>query len=1116
MPYKMRQNIHCRSISLGLKTISAAVASAVFLLSGAHAAGLGKLTVLSSLGQPLSAEIEVTSVSKDEAGNLSAKLASADVFRQANIDYSPALRALRFAVEQRGDRHIIKITSAQAMNEPFIDLLLELNANNARLVREYTFLLDPADLRSSQSAQIASPNVLPGLAASESQPVRTQPERVQPERVQQNNEAVAPANSQAVRRERQTRPLREAPAAVSQASEYQVKRGDTLAKIAAQVKPASVSLDQVLVALYRANPDAFIGQNMNRLRSGQILTIPDAADAGAISNKEARSVIIAQAADFNNYRNQLAGQVARATPGKAVESKQSDTGKITSKVEETATAANESKDKLKLSKANTGTANKAPNAVASAEDKIARDKAVADANARVKELEKNVSDLQKALAVRSQEMAKNQVAAAAATPGKPTAAADKAKADLAKAELAKAEQAKADLAKAEQAKAELAKAEEAKAELAKAEQAKADLAKAEQAKAELAKAEQAKAEQAKTDLAKADAAKPDDAKPAEPAVVAPPAADVKPPAPPVVKPRIVPTPPPPPPEPSFLDELKENYALPAALLALIGGLGAFGFMRARRNRKYAALSTTLMSEGASLTANSIFGSTGGQSVDTNNSIFNSNFSPSASQLDTNEVDPVAEADVYIAYGRDEQAEEILKDALRTHPDRNAVRVKLAEIYATRKDIRSFEMQASDLYGLTKGEGEEWAHVAGLGAAIDPNNPLYAGGDLPEDVAEKTATLAASSTQPLEELDPDALLFNTQSRMHLDSMPGQSSSQAGQRIDPVLDIDQIASQVAANGLDFDLSAPSERQAEPVIEAPLPFMEAADDKLSFNDLDFDLSTTASNSGQASDDSSAAASLEAHDVLAELESYNKPAPALAVQAADSAAAFGGLDFDLGDSIVEEIDMKSPEPEVKKPVAGEPADLDFNFNDAEIVSPAAALPDQPVASVQDDMAAFNFDFKEDAPVDANTEAVAGSATPALPEVSFDAATSWEPSFDLDKSASALPGLPEAAVPEAGLAATPFAAPQPATEALDLNLNGIDLDLDPHAADSASGAGEAAGSWDEATSEDAEMTTKLDLAAAYQDIGDKEGARELLDEVIKGGTPEQIEKAMAMHKNLG
>src|SRR6476661_4018213 len=139
---------------LTLKTLSAAVVSAL-LISNACAAGLGKLTVLSSLGQPLRAEIELTSVSKDEAGALVAKLASTEAFRQANIEFNPALLSLRFAVEQRGDRQFIRLTSAQPLNEPFVDMLLELGGPNGRLVHEYTFLLDPADLRTSQSAQIA-------------------------------------------------------------------------------------------------------------------------------------------------------------------------------------------------------------------------------------------------------------------------------------------------------------------------------------------------------------------------------------------------------------------------------------------------------------------------------------------------------------------------------------------------------------------------------------------------------------------------------------------------------------------------------------------------------------------------------------------------------------------------------------------------------------------------------------------------------------------------------------------------------------------------------------------------------------------------------------------------
>lgn len=613
-----------------LKTLSAAVLSAL-VLANAHAAGLGKLTVLSALGQPLRAEIELTSVSKDEAGNLVAKLASPDAYRQANIDPGAALSTLRFVVEQRGDRQIINVTSAQPLNEPFIDMLLELSGPNGRLIREYTFLIDPAEIRNAQPAQMAS------NAAPQRDIIKPAPASVVP----------APAPQA----ERSSGRVAAKPAPGNHAGnnaateEYKVKPGDTLGHIATRMKASGVSLDQMLVALYRANPKAFIGENMNRLRAGQILSVPNADAAKGVSNAEAREIVLAQSADFNNYRAKLAGQVAASDPQKAAASKQSVTGKITAKVEEPTTPDSESKDKLKLAKAQalSGTA---AGKGAAAEDKIAQEKAAAEADARVKELEKNVTDLQKILEVKNKGMAEQQdqadAAKTAATPAdKPTEAKTEAPAD---------------------------------------------------------KVAQAPA---------ADAA----------ASTAAPAAK---------KPKIVVPPPAPAPEPSFFDDLLANpYALPG-LGALLVGVGALGVMSARRKKQQKNFEDSIITD-SSLKANSLFGSTGGQSVDTNNSVFNSSFTPSVSQLDSNEVDPVAEADVYIAYGRDAQAEEILKEALRTQPERHAVRVKLLEIYSNRKDLRAFEVLATELYGMTKGEGTDWAQAAAMGLALEPGNPLYASG-----------------------------------------------------------------------------------------------------------------------------------------------------------------------------------------------------------------------------------------------------------------------------------------------------------------------------------------------------------------------------------------------------
>ncbi|HBZ07845.1 MAG TPA: pilus assembly protein FimV, partial [Massilia sp.] len=134
--------------------------------SAATAAGLGKLTVLSALGQPLRAEIELTAVSNEEAKGLVARLASADAYRAANIEFNPALLSLRFNVEQRGGRQFVRIPPPQPLNEPFVDLLLELAWDNGRLVREYTFLLDPADLRAPQPAQVAAGSAAGAAAGS--------------------------------------------------------------------------------------------------------------------------------------------------------------------------------------------------------------------------------------------------------------------------------------------------------------------------------------------------------------------------------------------------------------------------------------------------------------------------------------------------------------------------------------------------------------------------------------------------------------------------------------------------------------------------------------------------------------------------------------------------------------------------------------------------------------------------------------------------------------------------------------------------------------------------------------------------------------------------------------
>ncbi|WP_368858620.1 FimV/HubP family polar landmark protein [Janthinobacterium sp. FW305-128] len=582
----------------------------MLLSPAASAAELGKITVLSAAGQPLRAEVELLAIKPGEAASLLAKLAPPEAYRQANVEFNPALNALTFAVENRNGKPFIRISSAQPVAEPMVDLLLELSGKSGRQVREYAFVLDTPEARQTRGAQVTAPaEPGKGKAAADAAPA----------------------------------------AAKKPAGEYKVKTGDTLSRIASELKPSGVSLDMMLVALYRANPDAFKGENMNRMQAGRILAVPGADAVRATGAAEAKGIVTAHAIDFEAYRNKLAGQVSQSKPAKAAQATQSTAGKIgATKVQEKPTAVSESQDKLKLSKAEPAAKSAGKSAVASEEDKIAKAKQVDEAAARVKELEKNVSDLEKLMAVKSKAMA--------------------------------------------------------------------------------------------------DKSAPAPAKPAEAAASAPASApaEAQPPAPQPAAPKVKPVPlvkKPSPLEPTITDKINDHLgAIGIGIAALLAAVAALVVARRRKETPQPAqgdIAPVVEPEPeAPVTPPSGLAPEDQQS-EASNHLFGTGAAAAgvaaaagASMLDANETDPVAEADVYIAYGRDGQAEDILKEALRIHPERHAARLKLLEIYSARNDVRAFEDQASELYSLTRGQGEEWPQAAALGLALDPTNPLY--GDTEDD------------------------------------------------------------------------------------------------------------------------------------------------------------------------------------------------------------------------------------------------------------------------------------------------------------------------------------------------------------------------------------------------
>ncbi len=764
----------------GRSQMATAVAVALAILSGggvtsAEAAGLGRLTVQSALGQPLRAEVEVTSVSPDEAESLKARIASPEAFSRVGLQYKEALSGVRMDVENRGGRYFIKVTSSRPINDPFVDLVVELSWASGTFSREYTFLLDPPTQQNANQANrsgnapvagAATAAAATGAAASGSNAVRT----IDPATGRLvNQERGAQGRSQAASQptEAKQQPAAQAKGgrdASSEGGTVTVGQGETLGMIAARVRPASATLDQTIVAIYRTNPTAFIQNNPNLIRQGRTLTIPSEGEIAAIDSTEAGRQLRMAARDFRSYKERMAGTTPEVASGNGSSTA---SGAISAKVDDERNGQAGSQDRLELSRSEGGK-DEQGSAVGArdAEAQVAREAALKEANSRIAELEKNVGALKSMLELKDKSLADLQaqlekarvagaqvsgtVAAAA------TAAADKARdaaskvADKAAAEKAAAEKAVAEKAAQTKAAADKlaaeakAAADKVAAEKAAAEKAAADKAAAEKAAAEKAAADKAAADKAAAEKAAADkaAAEQDQSKPAEGAdkdAVERAAADAKAEVERVTngdadKSKDMPKPAPVndgEEQGGLIEGLSQNSLLLPGLgvAALAAGLG-FWMLR-RRRREDDGFSDSISAD--EFSANSLFGTTGGQSVDTMTGA--STQITTISESTPTEVDPIAEAEVYIAYGRETQAEEILREALKRQPERQAIRLKLLEIYSGRKDTVAFGQMAREMHDMTGGLNEEWSKVVQMGAALDPDNALYGDG---------TADLAAPS------------------------------------------------------------------------------------------------------------------------------------------------------------------------------------------------------------------------------------------------------------------------------------------------------------------------------------------------------------------------------------
>lgn len=941
-----------------------AIAAASALTSGmAQALGLGEVTLKSSLNQPLVAEIELLEVRDLASNELIPALASPEEFTKAGVDRQYFLTDLKFTpVLKPNGKSVIRVTSSKPVREPYLNFLVEVLWPNGRLLREYTVLLDPP-----LYAPSTAPAVAPQLpVAAPRAPVVAAPRPAAPAA------PVAP---------RQPAPA-PAPVAASPLNdkEYKTTGSDTLWEIAQRAR-AGGSVHQAMLAIQDLNPDAFVGGNINRLKSGQVLRLPDEQQIKSRAQGEA----IAQVAEQNSAWRE--GRALAAGTRQLDATKRASAG--------AAPAEAPSKDSLKLVSAETGKSTAGSDKGGAGENKALSDKLAVtkesldstrrendELKGRMGDLQGQLDKLQRLIQLKDDQLAKLQANMAAqnkAASEKPPAAATAAPA--------------APVAPVAPVAPKPVVEPAAAAPVQAAPPAVTPPA-----------TPPAEPDFNYQEPAASAAPEPSAQQPAsEPAVAVVPVAPVveKPAVPAPVKPAKPAQPVPAaeaPQEPSLVDQLLGNSMLlgvagGGALLLLLVGL----MVLSRRNAlKEAELQTSLAGPDDEVQFDNDLSLEDGNPFDGSDDLLAETAQPGEERVVAQTGDALGEADIYIAYGRFNQAAELLQNAINDEPQRGDLRLKLMEVYAELGDRDGFARQESELREI----GGSAADAESLKARYPAMASLAAGG-----------VVGAAAADELDAFSLDDLI--------LDEPVEQASLEAEDEFD--LSLDELEA-----GLDADLQAEAAQQAASPA-AQLDFSKPAADSAS-DDLDFDLS-------------------------------------LGDEALGDDLADFSLDLDAG----------------SKPAAVEEDDFLLSLEDEPSQSSRNELDDLSL-ELATDSAAAEFDLSDDFDL-----SLADETPAAAPATDSFAAQLDEVTAELDQLAGSmdLPNELDAFDMPAAAAPAPLAAELGDEDDFDF-LSGTD-----------------------------ETATKLDLARAYIDMGDTEGARDILDEVISEGSDGQQSEARELLARL-
>jgi len=1029
------------AVSLALGTLSVPV----------HALGLGELSSKSALNQNFSGDITLLSVRPEELDAVRVRLGDAEAFKRAGVDRPFYLSLFKFepALTSRG-KPVIRISSDFPVREPFLNFLVEVNWPNGRLLREYTVLLDPPTTTRRRPPKIA--------------PAVKKAKAVAPPPVTQKVPAPTPAGSKG-----------------TGGYEYgPVVANETAWSIAKEVRPGGVSMEQMMMALLNANSHAFVDGNINRLRKGRILRVPSLTEIRELGRQQARQAYREQQDEWLAQRNEkLQAAAEKAASEEAA-------------VEGSAAGAAETSDQLRIATARpegegeagagdddalSATASDLKSRLIVARENAETSRQEAETlRSQVDDLQVRLENMQKLLSLKDDQLAGFQDRIAtndstteitetpAGTEAAATGEAESTAAEPAPQVADEAAEPVVETTEQPEAVAEdevVTEVAEGTAEVMTAPQDYAiqDIAPqidpdlivmgggveeplaeevptqidpdliVEQAAARIAQAaseseqlsagtdaaeteivvEEAPADEAVTIDAAADAA-------TEPVAAAPE---------PAPAPTVEETSPEAPASASPIMEMIEKNMVPIAaggisLLALLGWLFS---RRGRKEEETSGPAPVAASEIAAATPEPE------PAVDEPvmdadalselpDSSFLDEFSPSdinALQDETGEVDPVSEADVYIAYGRYQQAEEMLKQAMSRDPDRLALKHKLLDVHYATRNAGAFAALAQEMVDSGQDTADEpaWARTREMGRELAPDNALFslraedgAIAGLDEDVGTADQVTATEAEAPAASVDEDTLALGD---LELSELTADFDDDKGKQDDL-----EIPSEVS---ISLDLDEPSGLSAtleeiEPPESIELDDLEALDVELPKVELD---------GMQPETEDTISDSLDLDSMMAEAEAAVAGNESLSLDSEFSADELQAQLDELSDLSVLDSSEATEVPEVPEPPAG----LGLVAEDSGTVDGTL---DQPI----------NLDE------------------------AFDVAQGDEVGAD---------------VVDIGVAAAPPAA--------------------------------------ESVSED-EVATKLDLARAYVEMGDADGARAILEEVVAEGSNTQRGDAETLLSRLG